>query len=166
MWFFLTFFFDVAEEETGAERETVIVPQKTIRPKPGDLPRADLTGLVALHQCGKPSLVSPKTRRRKWRKSWKASESICVPTRAGRCARGEQEHHAPVRKRVASRLRRLRRSTSACFNADHHESTPVEIQHPSNWTRRPMMAKAVKETATSARANSEGKKLTESNLKD
>ena len=54
---------------------------------------------------------------------------------------------------------------SACFLADlcchvlQWKSTTT--QHPSNWTRRPMMAKAVKETATSARANSEGERLTE-----
>ena len=59
-----------------------------------------------------------------------------------------------------SRTDHIHSDPSACFLADscchvlQWKSTTT--QHPSNWTRRPMMAKAVKETATSARAYSDG----------
>ena len=55
----------------------------------------------------------------------------------------------------------IRSDPSACFSADSccHvlQWEPTTTQHPRNWTRRPMVAKAIKQTATSARANSEGK---------
>ena len=54
----------------------------------------------------------------------------------------------------------IRSDPCACFSADSccHvlQWKYTTTQHARNWTRRPLVAQAVKETATPARANSEG----------